>query len=80
MEIVYGKREFDAVLHSCWEAPDGQNAAFFVNWQKTAQTITISSEEGKRELTLEPLSALQLRFSSMVGDSDVKKECKNVVI
>ena len=60
IEIVYGKREFDAVLHSCWEAPDGKTAAFFVNWQKSPQPITISSQEGRREMTLEPLSAMYL--------------------
>ncbi len=57
LEVVCGRREFDAVLHSCWEAPDGQTAAIFVNWRKTSQTVAVSSGAGELEWTMNPLSA-----------------------
>jgi len=67
MKIYYGERDFDAVLHSCWEAPDGRrSAAVFVNWQQEPQTIIVSADGKETEITLEPLSARLCDFSRLM--------------
>ena len=79
MKIYYGERDFDAVLHSCWEAPDGRrSAAVFVNWQQEPQTIVVSANGKETEITLEPLSARLCDSHTLMDFPDQSSACRMV--